>query len=64
MRDAQIKQALGAVLEVLSGADHPRVLQLAEHIAAGKMLLTGVLSGTLVVTERAPDGDGAKQVSR
>ena len=45
----QVKQAAAAALEVLSGAPHPRILQIVETLALSKSLLAMIASGECVV---------------
>lgn len=58
--ESQAREALAAVLEVMNGAAVTRVLELAERIALGKLVLTGLVSGQISMgTPRAPTSPAA-----
>lgn len=50
----QVRAAIAAGLEVLSGAEPAKVLQLADQLPACKLVMRGIASGELVVVRPGP----------
>lgn len=53
VNDQQVREACAAALEVLSGAQPPRIMELMDKLMVAKLLLKGIAAGEIGVGGRA-----------
>lgn len=52
MNEQQVREALAAAFEVLSGAGSARILELADKLVLAKLVLRDVVAGSLMIVPR------------